>query len=205
MKIKAVIWDLGGVLVRTEDGLPRQQLAERLKISRTELEQIVFGGASGKQAQKGEITSTQHWENIRKVFGIQVNEVKAFQEEFWGGDVVDYELIDHIRGLKRLSYTTGLLSNAFSDLREYVSMEWKIADAFDQMVISAEVRLMKPDERIYRLAINRLDVQPGEAVFIDDMLENVQGARAAGMHAIQFQSRTQALEDLDNMLNGRLS
>ena len=169
------------------------------------MEQIVFGGDSGKQAQIGEITSAQHWENIRQFFGLQVAELKAFQEDFWGGDVVDYELIEHIRALRRLSYKTGLLSNAFSDLREVVNLEWKIADAFDHMVISAEVQLMKPDERIYQLAISRLRVLPGEAVFVDDMLENVEGARAAGMHAIQFQSRTQALKDLDLMLNGRLS
>lgn len=203
MKIHAVIWDLGGVLVRTEDLIPRQRLADRLKIPRLELEQVVFSGESGRRAQRGEISSIQHWENIQQLFNLQVAEMQDFQRDFWGGDRVDYALIEEIRSLQGLSYKTGILSNAFSDLREAVTRDWKIADAFDEMVISAEVKMVKPDENIYRYTLDRFGVSAGMAVFIDDMPENVEGARRTGMHAIQFQSRSQVMETLFTLLDGK--
>jgi HAD superfamily hydrolase (TIGR01509 family) len=56
----------------------------------------------------------------------------------------------------------------------------------DDILISAEVGLAKPDPRIYRLAAERLGVRPDEAVFVDDFAANVEGARAVGMRAIHF-------------------
>jgi putative hydrolase of the HAD superfamily len=54
---------------------------------------------------------------------------------------------------------------------------------FDVIIRSDEVGLRKPDPEIYRLTAKRLDVQPEECVFVDDLLQNVEGAAAAGMHA----------------------
>jgi len=56
-----VIWDLGGVLLRTEDWQPRQQLADSLKINRRDLEWLVFDSPSALKGQLGEISADQHW------------------------------------------------------------------------------------------------------------------------------------------------
>jgi FMN phosphatase YigB (HAD superfamily) len=61
MTIKAIIFDLGGVLLRTEDFTPRERLAEHLGMDRNELEELIFGGDSGSQAQRGEITTGEMW------------------------------------------------------------------------------------------------------------------------------------------------
>lgn len=73
-----------------------------------------------------------------------------------------------------------LLSNSWGDIypRE------RLAEAFDVLVISAEVRLRKPDPAIYRLALDRLGVAPEEAVFVDDAQPNIDGATAVGMQAV---------------------
>jgi epoxide hydrolase-like predicted phosphatase len=201
MNIRAVIWDLGGVLVRTEDYTSRDRLAARLGLSREELEDLVFSNDSGDRAQLGLISVEQHLENLRQRFGLQRSEMDHFWKEFWGGDRLDAELVAFIRSL-RARYRTGLLSNAFSDLRHYVTHVWKFADAFDEMVISAEVGLVKPDARIYRLILERLGVAPQEAVFIDDMPRNVEGARAVNLHAVQFVTPQQARGELERLLNG---
>jgi len=111
------------------------------------------------------------------------------------------ELVDTIRSL-RGHYKTGLLSNAFSDLRQVVTARLNLSDAFDEMVISAEIHLMKPDARIYQYALQRLGVAAQEAVFIDDMLRNVEGACSQGMNAIHFRQRSQALAELERLLKG---
>jgi putative hydrolase of the HAD superfamily len=201
MSIQTVIWDLGGVLVRTEDYAPRRALAQRFGMTVAEIEEFVFSGESGDRAQRGEISVEQHWENQGAALGLSPAELQAFRTEFWDGDRLDTDLVTYIRRLRQ-DFKTGLLSNAFSDLRQVVTETWKFADAFDEMVISAEVGLVKPDPRIYHLAVERLGVAPAAAVFIDDFLRNVQGARAEGLNAIHFQNPQQARRELEDLLDG---
>jgi putative hydrolase of the HAD superfamily len=196
-----VIWDLGGVLVRTENYAPRRALASRFGMTLGEIEDFVFHGESGDRAQRGEISLEQHWENQRKKLGLSPVEMQAFREQFWQGDRLDTDLVAYIRQLRQ-SYKTGLLSNAFSDLRRVVTEVLDFADAFDEMIISAEVGLVKPDPRIYQLALDRLGAAPEAAVFIDDFLRNVEGARAVNMRAIHFSNPQQARRELENLLNG---
>jgi epoxide hydrolase-like predicted phosphatase len=201
MTIRAVIFDLGGVLVRTEDFAPRERLAQSLGVTRTALEDLVFAGESGDQAQRGEIDAERHWDNLRQMLGLSSEGLKAFVDDFFAGDRLDVELVDHIRRL-RPDYKTGLLSNAFSNLRHFVTDVWMIADAFDEMIISAEVGMTKPDARIYRLALERLNMDAFRAVFVDDFMHNVEAARAIGMQAIHFQNREQAWAELEQLLKG---
>ena len=56
----------------------------------------------------------------------------------------------------------------------------------DEMIISAEEGIAKPDERIYRIALEKMGVEPEEAVFLDDLSANVEAARQLGMKAVQF-------------------
>jgi epoxide hydrolase-like predicted phosphatase len=202
MTIKAIIWDMGGVLLRTEDYVPRQRLAEGLGKSRGDLEELVFWGESGSRAQLGKITIDQHWDNLRVELNLTHEGLDLFKEEFWRGDLVDEELIDYIRSLRK-HYTTGLLSNAFSNLRQVIDEIWMFTDAFDEMIISAEVGLVKPDERIYRLALERLGVAPEQAVFIDDFNNNVQAANLLNMPAIHFKNSKQVRQELEHILEGK--
>jgi epoxide hydrolase-like predicted phosphatase len=198
---QAVIFDFGGVLMRTEDKGPRTQLARRMGRTYAQLEEVVFNGATGQPAALGQLSAEQHWSSVAETLQISQTQIPAFQEEFWGGDRMDLQLLDRIRRLKG-RYRTALLSNAWSDLRDYLENRWKIADAFDLMVISAEVGLAKPDPRIYHLVLERLQVPAQAAIFLDDVLENVEAAQSVGLTGIQFRSADQALTDLDQILNG---
>jgi len=199
MTIKAIIWDLGGVIVRTEDPASRDSLAKELGVSRVDLEESVFGGEMGAKAQRGEISSQALWEYNREKFDLSARELAVFRRRFFGGDVVDYELVDYIRGLKA-NYITGLLSNAFADLRDLVTQRWNFADAFDTLIISAEEGIMKPDAGAYQIALERIGVEPAQAVFIDDFQHNIDGAKDIGMHGILFKSPDQVKSELKALL-----
>jgi len=201
MGIRAVIWDFGGVLVRTEDRTPREQLATRLGLTSSELYNLIFETETARLATIGKVTTQDHWENVRATLGLTRDEFPVVPDYFWGGDRLDTELIEFIRGL-RSHYKTGLLSNAWDDLRRMLEEKWRIADAFDAIIISAEVGVAKPDLQIYQIALERLGVAPQEAVFIDDFRHNVEAARAVNMHGIQFQSPGQARAELEQMLKG---
>ena len=201
MKIRAIIFDLGGVLLRTADFTPRVQLANRFGMSRHELEELIFGGESGDQAQRGEITVQQHWANLAVKIHCSDKELKSLVEEFFAKDEIDISLMDYIRKLHR-SYKTGLLSNAFDDLRQIITERWHFEDAFDDMVISAEVGMVKPDASIFHMALEQLGVEAGQAVFVDDMQRNIEGARQVGLLGIHFQNPQQVRLDLKQLLNG---
>lgn len=199
MTIKAVIWDLGGVILRTENYAPRQYLADQLGVTLDDLEQLVFSNNSGIRAQRGEISAEQHWKTIQQRFGLDEKGLKGFRRDFFAGDVLDRELLNYIRTL-RSQYKIGLLSNAFSDLRNYLENSWSIADVFDDLVISAEVGMAKPDAKIFLLSLEHLSVQPYEAVFIDDFLHNIDGAREVQIYTVHFQNPQQAKQDLEMIL-----
>ncbi len=200
--IQALLWDIGGVLVRTMDRAPRTRLAERHGMSYAEMEKFVFGGEQGRLAQAGKIDAAQHIQAVCRQLGLPASQAAAFLDEFFAGDRLDQALVAFIRRC-HASYKTGIISNAFNDVRATIQSKWQIADAFDSIVVSGEVGLLKPDRRIFELAVSELGVQPGQAVFIDDVAENVQGARAAGLYGIQFMNSEQVIADLTQILNGR--
>ncbi len=197
--IKAVIWDLGGVLARTNDRAPRTELAHRLGMTYAELDEAVFNSGSARKASLGEISVDQHWENVCTELGWPLERLAEFQSLFWGGDQLDMALIDYIRRLKPV-LKIGLLSNNWSNLRRLIEKRWQVADAFDTLVISAEVGLLKPDPAIYQLALERLGVLPIQAVFVDDVIENVVAARQLGWQAVHFNNPTQARAELAALL-----
>jgi epoxide hydrolase-like predicted phosphatase len=191
------------VIVRTEDRLPRAELGRRLGMTYEEIDALVFGCESAKKAAAGEITETQHWQVVCEMLNLPAGEVENLRSQFFGGDRLDEELVGYIRRL-RPRYITALLSNAWSNLRRAIEQEWGFADAFDELFISAEMGLTKPDPRIYGEVIERLAILPEEAVFVDDFLHNVEAAREAGLNAVQFINPSQAIEDLERLFESDL-
>ncbi len=193
--IKAVIFDFGGVLLRTEDHTGRRRWEQKLGLAEGEAEHIVFNGEMGRKAQHGTITVEELWAWVGDYLDLSAAELAAFRRDFWSGDVLDEALVNLIRKL-RPSHQTALISNAYNDLRTVLTREFGIADAFDLIVVSAEEGIMKPDPRIFEITWQRLGRQPEETVFIDDFSHNVAGARAVGMHAIHFTPDTDLRTEL---------
>jgi len=109
--------------------------------------------------------------------------------------------MEFIRGL-RSRVRVGMITNAWPGIRRYLVDEFKIADAFDPLIVSAEAGIAKPDPRIYQLALERLGIEPAEAVFVDDFEANADGARWVGMQAVHFTSTPQAIAALRALLRG---
>jgi putative hydrolase of the HAD superfamily len=198
--IKTVIFDLGGVLVRTENRKPRQLLAKKFDLSYQELSDLVYRTDSAELATTGKVTAEDHQQTILKDLNLPSGSFSLFEDEFWGGDRLDSHLIDFIRGL-RGEFTTVLLSNAWDNLRHLLSELWEIDGLFDHIFISAELELAKPDPAIYKHVIEKLGEDPSELLFIDDFSENIEAAREAGINAIHFRNRDQALFELAEYLN----
>lgn len=198
--IKTVIFDLGGVLVRTENQDPRRTLAEKHGLTYQDLSDLVYGCESAELATRGAITAEEHKETVLSELGLHPGTFPEFGEEFWGGDSLDKDLVEFIRSLQG-EYRTALLSNAWDDLRPLLIDVWKIDGIFDDIFISAELKLSKPDPKIFQHVIAALDADPSTLIFVDDFVENIEAAREAGINAVHFRSREQALIELAEYLD----
>jgi len=74
--------------------------------------------------------------------------------------------------------------------------EAAVFDRFRDIVVSGDERLLKPDPAIYRLALDRFGLAPGDAAFVDDVPANVAGAAAVGIHALLFEGEPRLRADL---------
>ena len=199
MPIRAVIFDWGGVLVRTFDYTSRRRWEARLNLAPGGLETVVFDSDAAQRATLGDATDADVWANAADVFRLAPEHLEQLKIDFWAGDQLDDTLVRFLSEL-RPRYRTAILSNAWPNAREVFAGRLGLHLAVDTMIISAEERLAKPDGRIYRLAAERLGVRPEEAVFVDDLPVNIDGARVAGMHGIQFLSREQTIADVTDYL-----
>ena len=198
MKIKAVFFDFGGVIQRTEYQAPRQQLAQRFGMEYEDIDNIVFNSPTAKQATVGDIPVNKHWEAVAKRLKVDKKEIEKVEAEFFAGDLLDLSILEYLRSL-RPRYVTGLISNAWSDMREYLIRK-KIDDAFEHLTISAEVGVAKPETKIYHLALEQAQVKAGEAVFVDDVLANIEACEAVGMKGIHFKDPHASMEQLKKLL-----
>lgn len=153
MAIRAVFFDFGGVIMRTEFQAPRQHLAERFNMDYDDIDRVVFASESARRASVGEITEEAHWAEVLKRLKHPVSEAKTFSDEFFGGDVIDRVLVEYIRSL-RGKFHTGLISNAWSGLRSFLTRE-NIIDIFDTVTISAEVGRPNRQRRYMKLRWSR--------------------------------------------------
>lgn len=205
MPFKAVIFDMGGVLLRTTDPAPREALAREVGITRAELEQLVFASETAVQAETGLISEARHWKTVLDHLKIPEDQRAEFIRRYWSKDRVDNDLLEYIRQL-RSSYRTGLLSNAWDGIREAILKRFpQMLEVFDAVAFSAEVGLRKPDPRYYHWILSRLGAAPEEAVFIDDFPVNVEAARRIGLAAIRFYDPQQMRRELADLLNHRMS
>ncbi|MFO7536980.1 MAG: HAD family phosphatase [Chloroflexota bacterium] len=196
--IQAIIFDVGGVLLRTEDRSYRRRWEEKLGLDDWGADEIVFNSEMGVQAQTGLVTEETHWQWVGEHLGLSPAELSQFRQDFWAGDRLDEALVAYIGRLQG-RYQTAIISNAMDGLRHSLTHTYPIAQFFDLIVVSAEEKVMKPKPEIYQRTLARLGRQPHEAVFIDDFRHNVLAARELGMTAVHFSPDLNLPHELEKM------
>ena len=199
MVVRAVMFDVGGVLELTPDlgverrweeqlGLPAGALGERLA-------DVWSGG------EVGAITEADVHRAVKDRLGLHDQQVEALMGDIWRQylGTANTELIEYVHGL-RPRYRTGIISNSFVGAREREQAAYGFEDLVDVLVYSHEAGLSKPDARIYTLACDQLGVSPGQAVFVDDLDSRVEGARQAGLQGVLYQDNAQVMAELDALL-----
>lgn len=197
--IKGVIFDVGGVLIRTHDQSGRRKWEAQLGLDPGGAAQLVFDSELGRKAQLGRASLRDVWIWIGDHLGLSPDELADFERDFWAGDRLDVDLCDYIREL-RAGYRIGMLSNTWARDGRAMAENLGMADCFDVFVTSAEVGILKPDPLIYSITLERLGLSASEAIFVDDFVQNVEAARRLGMQAIHFLNPGQLRRQLEEQL-----
>lgn len=144
---------------------------------------------------RGMISSVDYLNELSSESGIAAADIK---DAFVNTNAFDDEVVALLSVLKS-KYKVGLLSNAGGPGLRRILQEKGIEGIFDEIIISGEVGYIKPEREIFEIALQKLDVQAGEAIFIDDNPQNIDGADQLGIHTILFTSARQLTADLTEL------
>ena len=185
-RIKAVVFDMGGILEPSFDDVLLPALAALLGISPERL--LERRGAYSAALSEGRMTLRDFYARIVAETGRALDprvavarHLAVYQE---ATSELDARVLDLIRGLRR-HHVVACLTNTEVEVGR-LNRERGLFGAFDLAFLSTEMSLRKPDRAIFDRALSDLGCAPSEAIFTDDKLDNVAGARTAGMHAIHY-------------------
>jgi epoxide hydrolase-like predicted phosphatase len=202
MTIRAVIFDIGGVLIQEMDLDLGGKWDADLGFLPGELSRRFVESAVPQLALKGAISRQEAWKRIGAYLGWTDEQICNYERELWTQCYLYSEMAAFLKSL-RPRYKTATLSNDWLGAREENNRRFGLAEVIqvDLMIYSAEEGLAKPDPRIFQLTCNRLSVSPEEAIFLDNSPLCVQAAQQLGMHGIHFINPAQAIADVQALLD----
>ncbi len=184
MPVRAVIFDFGGVLCfhPSQDRFAR--IADLFGIPTPDLLRLFW--ANRIEYDAGLVDARAYWTQIAKAAGRSMDEallrtLVQYEVELWNN--YDQRLMRWAAYLRSSGIRTAILSNLPRVLGEALRATPGFLDPFDHVTFSYELRIVKPEAAIYHDAVRGVRVSPSEALFLDDKPENVEGARAVGLHA----------------------
>ncbi len=194
--IRAVIFDYGEVLC-TQD-----RAAHRRLIALTGLDPSAFDRLYWRDRNDydlGRLDGRGYWAGFARDAGLtftpaQIDALIETDVLMWTSinqPMLAWAIALHDAGLR-----TAILSNMGPEVLRTMRQDFAWLAHFDQLTWSCELGIAKPNPAIYAFTCSGLGVQPGEALFLDDRLENIRAAEAFGLHALQFTNVDQLREDL---------
>ena len=197
--IKAIIFDFGRVITAQKPLSLFRSYEEELGLDPDTINSIMFGSQAWQDTLLGRKTTEEFWHLIGPELGLSTaDEVNRFRRRYHADEAINEAVLDLIRKL-RGRYKLAILSNAPPDLTRWLA-DWEMRDLFEVVFCSGDEGMIKPDPAAFKLTLERLGVEPGEAVFIDDTPEHVEAARKLGIQGIIFTTAAALKDDLKKFL-----
>jgi putative hydrolase of the HAD superfamily len=197
--IKNVIFDLGNVLISFSpaDYLKKKNYPEHI---RNIIMNDIFHSEEWRKLDEGIISVGEAIESISARSALNREEIALI---FNLRIDIMFPLDENVRllpGLKKRGFSLYYLSNFHLDTFETVSNDYFFFRHFDGGVVSAEVKMAKPDIRIYELLLTKFGLKPSECLFIDDTGINIESAARAGMKVLDTLGSENITEILETEL-----
>ena len=197
-RIETVVFDLGGVLI---DWDPRY-LYRKIFTDEEEMEEFLATITTtewhieqdrGRTMEEATALLISHHSERKK-------EIEAYYgrwDEMFGGPIEG--TVDILRELRERGFPLYALTNWSAETFPFARENYRFLGWFDEIVVSGEEGMVKPDEDLYAVLIRRTGLDPATTVFVDDSLPNVAAARDLGFTAVAFQNPGQLREDLSRL------
>jgi len=200
--IKAIVFDVGGVLLRTEDSSSRRCLEEKYQLPQNSIDELVFNSEAAQSSTIGQASQEAVWAHVAKTLALDDYELLDFIKAFWAGDRIDQSLINFLEDC-RPKFKTALLSNAWAGTRKILEEDYGIKEVktVDHILISAEFGVAKPDTQIYQILANTLKLPFKQILFIDDFIENIEAAQQLGIQTIHYQPGMDLINRVKSLLD----
>lgn len=183
--IKVVFFDLGNVIVKVNYADMIAKIADTFHISENLIMQPSLL-ASEKEFERGRLTVEEHLTAVKKILKsdgqVMIDDLEKIWQVAFDLKPDVWQIVQRLRKQVPLY----LLSNTNALHIRAIRRKYDILDKMDGLILSYEVGFLKPEPQIYEYALQKTGVTGREAVFIDDLPENVAGAEKLGMHAHQF-------------------
>lgn len=202
--VRNVIFDLGNVLISFIPNEYLKKLNYPANIRNTIIQDI-FRSEEWKKLDNGDITVGEAIDSIVPRSALKREEIALVFN--LRADIM-FPLDDNVRllpALKKLGFRVYYLSNFHMDIFEIVSHDYYFFRYFNGGIISADVKLSKPDERIYRLILKKYSLKPEESLYIDDIEENVTAAEKVGMSGLLTYGSPKFVADLEKKLDIKIT
>ena len=195
--VKAVIFDIGGVVTYNIGGYIRNDIIKTLGVTKNQYEEACHILVPLLSTDR--ITEEEFWQRFRDI----TKTAKVPPENLWSREFskrrkLRKDVIQIIKELKQKGIKLAALSNVIRS-HSQVNDEKGIYRLFDVRILSYKVGLKKPDPRIYQLTLKKLGTKPEETVFIDNKLQNVEAARNLGFKGIYYKSPEQLRKSLKRL------
>lgn len=196
--IKAIIFDLGGVIVDTN--LIQDRLVSLFNVK----DKAKFWQQINHEMIplcRGDINERQFWKNVAHRYNVDKKKVpkNLLSKNFRESIRLNKELLQLISNLKN-KYKVAVISNIIEH-HSKINESMGLYEYFHHLVLSYKVRLTKDSAEIFTLAAKKLKVKPEECIFIDDVIKFVNVAKSVGMKSILFKNNRQLKLDLKRLLN----
>ncbi|MGD0369482.1 MAG: HAD family phosphatase [Acidobacteriaceae bacterium] len=194
--IRAVIFDYGEVLC-TQDRAAHQRLIALTGLGHDTFERLYW--RDRRDYDLGHLDGPGYWAKFARDSGRtftpgQIDDLIANDVLMWIS--LNPPMLAWAAALQHAGFFTAILSNMGPDVLRTMLQEFAWLANFNQLTWSCELGIAKPDPAIYAFTCDRLGVRPDEALFLDDKIENIRGAEAFGLHALQFSNIAQLRHDL---------
>jgi epoxide hydrolase-like predicted phosphatase len=196
-RVRALVFDVGGVLVQLDWKAALAPWDERRGGESGAVLNELFRGIDDT-VLIGRRPADEHWREAAIRLGLTAAQLAELMDDLDRAERFNTELELYIAGL-RDRYRTAIVSNGWTD-RRTAWLRPRLDLLVDIVVISAEVGVAKPAARIFEIALGRLGVDPGEAVFVDDQQDMLAAAATVGLRTIHYRSNEQLLRELEPIL-----
>ncbi|MEK7116762.1 MAG: HAD family phosphatase [Patescibacteria group bacterium] len=195
-KIKAVIFDWAGVFCSPGELFSHPALATQTGLNVDEMGEQT---ASIQHAYyTGTINSKEFWEQSSNLLGPAGLSETELRDAYLASYRIYPEMLGLALNLKQ-KYKTLLLSNLTAEMTEDIKKKYGVKKYFHHAIFSNEVGLMKPDPKIFELAVEKINIPIKNIVFIDDSQTNIKVAEHLGFHIILFKNPTQCRQELRDL------